>query len=69
VYYPLEELRIEIISDIDDTILHSFTDSFFKRVSAILFTPPAATASGRIYEAFIIHGKGNRDKSVLRIKK
>jgi phosphatidate phosphatase APP1 len=40
VYYPLEELSIEIISDIDDTILHSFTNSFFKRVSAILFTPP-----------------------------
>jgi hypothetical protein len=40
VYYPLEELRIEVISDIDDTILHSFTNSFFKRVSAILFTPP-----------------------------
>jgi phosphatidate phosphatase APP1 len=40
IYYPLEERRIEIISDIDDTILHSFSNSFLKRVFTILFTRP-----------------------------
>jgi hypothetical protein len=39
-YYPLEEQRIEIISDIDDTIIQSFTGSFLRRVSTILFKQP-----------------------------
>jgi phosphatidate phosphatase APP1 len=40
VYYPLGGQQIEIISDIDDTILQSFTNSFLRRVSTILFKQP-----------------------------
>jgi len=40
IYYPLGEQSLEIISDIDDTILQSYTNAFFRRVPAILFTQP-----------------------------
>jgi phosphatidate phosphatase APP1 len=40
IYYPFQEQRIEIISDIDDTVLYSFTNSLLKRVNTILFTRP-----------------------------
>jgi phosphatidate phosphatase APP1 len=38
IYYPLERHPIEIISDLDDTVLRSYTNAFFRRVSTILFT-------------------------------
>jgi hypothetical protein len=40
IYYSLEECPLEIISDIDDTIIQSFTNSFLRRVFTILFTQP-----------------------------
>jgi phosphatidate phosphatase APP1 len=40
VYYPFDEQPVGIISDIDDTILYSFSNKFLKRVSTILFTRP-----------------------------
>jgi len=40
IYYPLGKQSLEIISDIDDTILQSYTNVFFHRVPAILFTQP-----------------------------
>ena len=53
IYYPLEEGRIEIISDIDDTILHSFSNSFLKRVFTILFTRPELRKMVDFYKVFI----------------
>jgi phosphatidate phosphatase APP1 len=37
IYYPLGEKPIEIISDIDDTIIQSFSNTFLQRISTILF--------------------------------
>lgn len=38
--FPEEEAAVEIVSDIDDTILLSHTSSFFKRIGTILFRLP-----------------------------
>jgi len=40
VYYPLADQPIEIISDIDDTILHSFTKTAMRRILTILLKQP-----------------------------
>jgi len=40
VYFPSAHQPIEIISDIDDTIFHSFTKTFVRRVYTILFKRP-----------------------------
>jgi phosphatidate phosphatase APP1 len=40
VYFPFSNQPIEIISDIDDTILYSFTKTFIRRVYTILFKRP-----------------------------
>ena len=40
VYFPIADQPIEIISDIDDTILHSFTKTFMRRIYTILFKRP-----------------------------
>ncbi|HET7002080.1 MAG TPA: phosphatase domain-containing protein [Puia sp.] len=40
VYFPLANQSIAIISDIDDTILYSFTKAFFRRIYTILLKRP-----------------------------
>ena len=40
VYYALVDQPIEIISDIDDTILYSFTKTAIRRILTILFKQP-----------------------------
>lgn len=40
VYFPFSIQPIEIISDIDDTIFHSFTKTLMQRVYTILFKRP-----------------------------
>jgi phosphatidate phosphatase APP1 len=40
VYYPFTDQPIEIISDIDDTILYSFTKTAMRRILTILLTRP-----------------------------
>ena len=40
VYFALADQPIEIISDIDDTIFHSFTKTFIRRIYTILFKRP-----------------------------
>ncbi|HEY1871939.1 MAG TPA: phosphatase domain-containing protein [Chitinophagaceae bacterium] len=42
IYFLLGGRQIEIISDIDDTIFQSFTNSFLRRVFTILFKKPSS---------------------------
>lgn len=40
LFFKAKSGKIDIISDIDDTIVASYTKSIFKRIGSILFTPP-----------------------------
>jgi phosphatidate phosphatase APP1 len=60
VYYPLDGQPIEIISDIDDTIFQSFTNSFLRRVSTILFKKPSSRKMVRFTKDLLIHARESR---------
>lgn len=63
VYFPFANRPIEIISDIDDTIFHSFTKTFIRRVYTILFKRP----KNRKMVDFTMHLLSYARKSGIRV--
>lgn len=55
VFFPEREGVLEVISDIDDTVLRSHTASFFKRIGTILFAAPQKRATIAFSEQLLKH--------------
>ncbi|HEY1871635.1 MAG TPA: phosphatase domain-containing protein [Chitinophagaceae bacterium] len=60
VYFLFEGQQMEIISDIDDTIFQSFTNSFLRRVFTILFKKPSARKMVPFTKDLLIYARESR---------